>query len=471
MLRRLKPRSEFSRNVLTLMTGTTIAQAIPIAISPILTRIYTPEDFGVFALYMALSSILSVVATGRYEMAIMLPKKDEDAINIVVLSIVISFFVSFILLIIVSVFNSQITNLLGNPEISNWLYFIPVTVLLTGIYQSFNYWSNRKKQYKRLATSRVIQSSAASATNLGMGFGGFGTSGLVYGQLLGQSIAAGVLGKIIYKEDKNIFDKITKIKVLILAKKYIDYPKKSSIGAFFNTIAYQAEILFLSIFYSAYFLGLFYFVNKFINIPKQFLASSIWQVFLSNAGNEINSIFNTKYFKQKKIILYTTLPIIYGIFIYSDLFVLIFSEKWRDATLFIAPLTIAMQINFVVASFSLFVIINKPNAEMIFNILLAIFKVLSIVISYLIWEDVFYTILSFSFVQFVMFYILGSWNYKQLGQTYLFFTKLYLPYFLISMILLLLSEWLFSEVNLVLKIGIYFLVVGSYFGALRYAKI
>ncbi|WP_310441139.1 hypothetical protein [Sulfurimonas sp.] len=78
MLTKLKPRSEFSRNVLTLMTGTTIAQAIPIAISPILTRIYTPEDFLVFALYMAIASILSVIATGRYEMAIMLPKYDKN---------------------------------------------------------------------------------------------------------------------------------------------------------------------------------------------------------------------------------------------------------------------------------------------------------------------------------------------------------------------------------------------------------
>ncbi len=83
MLNNLKPKSEFSRNVLTLMTGTTIAQAIPIAISPILTRIYTPEDFGVFALYMSVASLLSTLATGRYELAIMLPKKDEDAVNYV----------------------------------------------------------------------------------------------------------------------------------------------------------------------------------------------------------------------------------------------------------------------------------------------------------------------------------------------------------------------------------------------------
>ena len=143
-----KPKSEFTRNVLTLMTGTTIAQAIPIAISPILTRIYTPEDFGIFALYISIASILSLIATGRYELAIMLPTKDKDAVNIVALSLFISFFVSFIALLIVSIFNTQITSLLGNPDISSWLYFIPLTVLFTGIYQSFNYWSNRKKSIK-----------------------------------------------------------------------------------------------------------------------------------------------------------------------------------------------------------------------------------------------------------------------------------------------------------------------------------
>ncbi|HHD79092.1 MAG TPA: translocase, partial [Epsilonproteobacteria bacterium] len=140
------------------MTGTSIAQAIPLAISPILTRIYTPEDFGIFALYMSVASMIAVTATGRYELAIMLPKKDDDAMNIVALSIVISFFVSFITLLIVFSFNAQITHLLGNPEISFWLYFIPITVLLTGIYQSFNYWINRKKEYGRLATNKVIQS-------------------------------------------------------------------------------------------------------------------------------------------------------------------------------------------------------------------------------------------------------------------------------------------------------------------------
>jgi O-antigen/teichoic acid export membrane protein len=92
------------------MTGTTIAQAIPIAISPILTRLYSPDDFGIFALYMSITSITGVVSTGRYELAVMLPKKDEDAMNIAVLSV-------FIALVVYQFSNLSITGLItSQPE-------------------------------------------------------------------------------------------------------------------------------------------------------------------------------------------------------------------------------------------------------------------------------------------------------------------------------------------------------------------
>src|SRR5680860_1336201 len=134
IIKRILPKGEFNRNVLTLMTGTGIAQVIPLAITPILTRIYSPEQFGVFALFIAIASSLSIVATGRYELAIMLPRKDTDAANITVLSMIINCFVSSLLFIIAWQFNDQITNLLGSRAISTWLYFVPLTVFLNGIY-------------------------------------------------------------------------------------------------------------------------------------------------------------------------------------------------------------------------------------------------------------------------------------------------------------------------------------------------
>lgn len=430
MFEKLKSKSEFSRNVLTLMTGTTIAQAMPIAISPILTRIYTPEDFGIFALYISMASILSVIATGRYELAIMLPKKDEDAINIVALSIIISFFISLISLLIVFIFNTQITNLLGNEEISNWLYLIPITVLFTGIYQSFNYWLNRKKQYKRLATNRVIQSGTASVTNLGMGFSGFGSSGLILSGLIGQGFITSVLGRLIYTEDRKFLKKIKKIKMIVLSKKYIDYPKKSSVGALFNTMSYQAEYILFSVFFLFKDVGIYYFVNKIINIPKQFLAGSIWQSFLSHSQETKAFILQSLKSKQETTIKYSILPMFSSIFILPQLFILIFGKNWSSATDYFIPLILAMHINFVVASFSLFVIISRPDMEMKFNFFLAFFKIIGIYITYILFNDILIAVYTISVVQILMFMYLGSWNYNQLGESKLFFLFLYGKHFI-----------------------------------------
>jgi len=128
MLKRFKPKSEFNRNILTLMTGTTIAQAIPIAISPILTRIYTPEDFGIFAIFLAITLIIGSIANGRYELAIMIPKKDEDAINIFALGFIITTSISLLLLVLVLIFQTYFIFLLKNEEIGVWLYFVPISV-------------------------------------------------------------------------------------------------------------------------------------------------------------------------------------------------------------------------------------------------------------------------------------------------------------------------------------------------------
>ena len=179
MLNKLKPKSEFSKNVLTLMTGTTIAQAIPIAISPILTRIYTPEDFGVFALFIAVTSIFGSIASGRYELAIMLPKKDEDAVNIFVLGLIITCFITIILFILMILFNDYLTKLLGNEEISFWLYFVPLTVFFTGLWNLLNYYNNRKKNYKDIANAIVVKSIVLVIFQLIVGLLKHGVIGLI----------------------------------------------------------------------------------------------------------------------------------------------------------------------------------------------------------------------------------------------------------------------------------------------------
>ncbi|NKQ41141.1 MAG: lipopolysaccharide biosynthesis protein, partial [Sulfurovum sp.] len=389
MIGRFKPKSEFSRNVLTLMTGTTIAQAIPVAISPILTRIYTPEDFGVFALYMSVASILSVMATGRYELAIMLPKKDEDAANIVALSIIISFFVSSIALLIVFIFNAQITNLLGNPEISNWLYFVPITVLLTGIYQSFNYWSNRKKQYKRLATSRIVQSGMTASTNLGMGFGGFGSFGLILGNIFGQGMAMFFLGKIVYEEDRNFLQKVKKLKIVALAKKYIQFPKFDIWASLLSVSSHQLMHILFNFLFSSTTAGYYYLTQRILGLPMAFIASAISDVFREEASKDFKKYGNAiNIYKAtlKKLLIISFFPSIFLYFFAVDLFVVVFGKEWTIAGEYVQILTPMLFIKFISSPLSFMLYIGEKQK---LNLYSQVLFIISIIYSFLVSDDVY----------------------------------------------------------------------------------
>jgi O-antigen/teichoic acid export membrane protein len=148
MLKQLKKKlsSEFARNSLTIFTGNVIAQAIPFLAEPVLARLYTPEDFAVLAVYLSVANLFSIIATARYELAIMLPKEDRKAANVLGLSVLISFAVSFISFLIVLFFNSNICRILHNEDVSIYLYLVPLSVLSVSWYQIFNYWNSRKKE-------------------------------------------------------------------------------------------------------------------------------------------------------------------------------------------------------------------------------------------------------------------------------------------------------------------------------------
>lgn len=316
------------------MTGTGLAQAIPIAISPILTRLYAPEDFGIFAMFMAVSSIASVLVTGRYELAIMLPKSDRDAFHIVVLAVGLSFLISAMLLLLVVVFNSQMTSLLGTPEISNWLYWGPVSTLLMGIYTSMNYWSNRKSQYRRLAISRVVQTTSSSIPQLAAGFVKSGPLGLVGGQVVGQLLAASVMASLIYREDKTRIKKIHLNRLLVLAKKYINYPKFMIAGQLMNTISSSFPLFLLSILFSPAIAGFYSLSQRVLIAPIALIGGAVGDVYRSDASRIYRENGNCLFIYKKtfmKLFLISGM-LLFPVFLFGkEIFAFVFGESWREA--------------------------------------------------------------------------------------------------------------------------------------------
>jgi len=370
LIRKYKPRSEFSRNVLTLMTGSMIAQAIPIAISPILTRIYTPEDFGMFALYMSIASLFAIFATGRYELAIMLPKKEEDAVNILVLSIMIAFLVSMLSFIIIFLFNQEIVSWLGNASLSNWLYVIPLSVLFTGLYQSFNYWNNRKKAYKRLAVSRVTQSATTGSVNLGMGWSGFGVSGLIVAGLSGQLAATTVLGRTIWKHDKKILRCIDKLKIFALIKKYKKFPLLNLPNAVIDSFRLSGINLLIAKYFATATLGQFSLAWKMVQVPIVLVGGSLAQVFFQKVSSSKKSdlyAIIVKYIKKASLI---SAPIFLLVYLFSeDVFGFVFGKDWvlaGEAASVMAPW---LFINFVSSPLvSIMLILNKQELVLLFSL-------------------------------------------------------------------------------------------------------
>ena len=127
--------NDVAANVLKLIVGTALGQIITVLVSPVLTRIYTPDDFGLFAIYISIVSILGVVISLRFETAIMLPEDDDEAVDLVILSTGIAFGLSLLLLLVFMLFNQKIIELIGHPEFEFYLYFIPLSTFFFGSFQ------------------------------------------------------------------------------------------------------------------------------------------------------------------------------------------------------------------------------------------------------------------------------------------------------------------------------------------------
>ena len=385
-MRRLLPQSAYARNVLTLMTGTSLAQAIPIAISPILTRLYSPEEFGLFALYMAVAMIASVLVTGRYELAILLPRQDRDALHITALAMVLSMLISAVLLLIVLFFSQSMAALLGDAALAPWLYWVPASTLLLGVYQSLNYWSNRKAQYKRLAISRTVQSTSVALAQMGGGYGGRGVAGLVGGQVAGQVLATSVLAYLIWHEDFRQIRSLKLARGLALAKKYINFPKYLIIAHGFNTASGQMPVLLLSALFSTTVAGFFTLTQRVMVAPMSLVAGALGDVFRQEASQAYMHQGNCEEIYKKtfkRLLLISVVPFAFFFLVAPELFSLIFGAQWRVAGEYGRILTPKFFFDFVVGPLSaMFMIAEKQRLDLIWQIGLVSAAASSIYIGY-----------------------------------------------------------------------------------------
>jgi O-antigen/teichoic acid export membrane protein len=333
LLKKLIPQSRYARNVITLMTGTGLAQAIPIAITPILTRLYTPEDFGLVALYVACASVLSILATGRYEQAITLPESHKEAANLLVLSLKLCAAISLLLIIPIVVFNEWIVLKLGNSEMAPWLFLLPISVIGLGTFNAMQMWLNRCGLYKQMSLNRLQNSGYNAVINLSLGIIKL-PAGQIWAASFGPLFAALTALRLAYRQDEQFFNQADWETQKRLARRYQNHPKHILPAQIIGAVAVQIPIFIMSSVYSLAVAGFFSMAYALVVIPTSLVASSIGDVYRKeisesyNKNGEFQSIYLST-IKRTSIIALPPFIIIYAVAPF--LFKWVFGSAWQEA--------------------------------------------------------------------------------------------------------------------------------------------
>lgn len=285
----------FLRNIIVLSLGTAAAQIIGILASPIITRLYGPETYGLMGTFTTIISIIAPVAALTYPIAIVLPKDDREALGLIKLSLLITTVISILILLLLIFFNKQIIVLFNIEDIAPFLIFIPFIIFLAGLLQVMEQWLIRTKQFVISAKATLFQSILVNIGKVGIGFFHPIASVLILFTSLSQGIKATFIFLFIKNTNflvslKNATDKISFIK---LSRKYKDFPLYRSPQTFIDAITQGLPVLMLASFFGPASVGFYNIGKTVLSIPSSLIGKSVGDVFypeLSKAANNNSSI-------------------------------------------------------------------------------------------------------------------------------------------------------------------------------------
>ncbi|OPY32608.1 MAG: colanic acid exporter [Methanomassiliicoccales archaeon PtaU1.Bin124] len=400
-------------DVLTVMSGTTAAQLIIIISAPLVTRLYGADSFGLSSLFSSIVSILVVVVCLRYEMAIMLPKSDEEAINILILSIIISFIFSLMLVPFILLFESNLIIILNAPGLQNYLWLVPPMVFFTGSFSALSYWIIRRKKFKNLAFAQVAKATATSGTQLSAGYMGYATGGnLIGGSVLGQTFASTILSFQVWKSDKHIIKNfVSRKQMRQCLHHYQNFPLYDVWSGLLNAFSFQMPIFILSIFFSSTVVGFYSLALLVLLLPTSFIGSAIGQIFYqrsSEAYHKNNGEFATIVEATVSQLFLIGFPIILSLVIIGgDAFNIVFGSNWTEAGYFSQVLSIWILVVFVTSPIStIYAIFRKLRILLIINVILFFIRTIVLIIGG-IFNDVYLGLTLFSLASSIILIAMG----------------------------------------------------------------
>jgi O-antigen/teichoic acid export membrane protein len=374
---RILPSGRFARGAAILVSGTAAGQILIILSSPIITRLYSPEEFGVFAVYAALLALLILVANFRYEWAIPLPKPDVGGAALLLLCLILVVLTGAVTAVIVGLLGDKLVNWLNVSVVEPYLWALPVGVAIGGAYNALSYWALRNKSFGRLAGSRLGHSSGMVLSQLALGYFHAGALGLIVGHLVGFATGLASLLKVATSRHAALKEVSPRL-MLENAVRYRNFPIFSSWGALANAAGVQLPLILFASLFSPTIAGLYMLAHRVASVPAAFLSEAIGKAFMAAAivARRENNLPEVTIETFALLIRIGLAPVVILAVIAPELFAIVFGSAWEEAGHYLQWIALWIAIVFIFAPLSsLFAVLERQGMELIFQITLLIARV------------------------------------------------------------------------------------------------
>ncbi len=322
----------YYKNFITILSGNTISQLIPFIIAPILGRLFAPEEFAVFANFLAIVSMFGIVAAGRLELAIPIPKTHTSAQNVTFTGVVMTLLVT-LLSGSVLIYSDELSVFYDNETLAAYLWYVPLAVFSIGILGLTNFWILRRGSYSLLSIGKISQSAINNCLAAVLGYIGWGINGLIIGWLV--STFAGVFIMLLFSKLTFKRRNYNLITVKTTLKEYRDFPLINSLHAFTDVFATQFLLFWIiSSGFGLLQLGFFSIMHRYVRAPIALITGSVSQIFYKEASDAINNDKDVSpiFFRTLKTSGFFSIPFLVILIIWGpDIFSIYLGENWREA--------------------------------------------------------------------------------------------------------------------------------------------
>lgn len=334
-------KSSYLRSISVVLSGNVLAQLIPILVMPLLTRIYGPEDFGVYALYITGITVMAVLATGKYENALLLIKSEKALNGFAKLCIYNAVLVSIMIFLVLLIFSDSIVSAFNIDH--SLIYYVPIGGFSFAVFNILTIWFSRRGEFTVISLNRVLQNLFISISQAVLPFIYKFSGAILVADVIGRAVAIiFITSKFLQKAGKG------KVKRRYLAyfNKYKKLPMYEAPAELSNIMAFQLPFILIPFYFSPYLSGLYFLVYRVVMAPVSMIGSAIGEVFRAKASHLIRDVGECKsLFVKTAVSLFALgiIPCLILTFFAEDIFVFVFGEKWAEAGVFasiLAPLAL-----------------------------------------------------------------------------------------------------------------------------------